>query len=35
MIYYPNPYPGTPAMAAGASNYIWTVDEVALLKTDN
>jgi len=26
-----NPYPRTPAMAAGVSNHIWTVEEIVRL----
>ncbi len=26
-----NPYPRTPAMAAGISNHIWTIEEIVKL----
>ena len=26
-----NPYPRTPAMAAGVSDYIWTIEEIVRL----
>jgi hypothetical protein len=28
-----NPYPKTPAMAAGISNHVWTVEEIVRLVT--
>ena len=28
-----NPYPTTPAMAAGVADYVWTIDEIVALKT--
>jgi len=27
-----NPYPRTPAMAAGISDHIWTIEEIAKLR---
>jgi len=26
-----NPYPKTPAMAAGLANHIWTIEEIVML----
>ena len=28
-----NPYPRTPAMAAGVSNHVWTIEEIVKLAT--